>query len=131
MRASISFLGALCAVALSPFGAFAREPASNCGVPSDINDGWAMSVPEKQGLNPTLLCAMDEGISGRQLANVDDIVIIRHGVLVYERYDPQSPLHADATTRHRGYSMTKSVVSLLVGVACSATIRMRTGRQSG
>ena len=117
MRASINFLFALCALALGPFGAFARETASDCGAPSDINDGWAISVPEKQALNSTLLCAMDEGISARKLANVDDIVVIRHGVLVYERYDPQSPLHADATTRHRGYSMTKSVVSLLVGIA--------------
>jgi CubicO group peptidase (beta-lactamase class C family) len=117
MRASISFMLALCALALSPLGAFAREPASDCGVPSDINDGWAISVPEKQALNSTLLCAMDEGISGRKLANVDDVVVIRHGFLVYERYDPQSPMHADATARHRGYSMTKSVVSLLVGIA--------------
>jgi CubicO group peptidase (beta-lactamase class C family) len=77
-----------------------------------------MSSPEKQGLNAALLCAMDDGISRGKLANVDDIVVIRHGVLVYERYyaDPQRPLHADATTRHRGNSMTKSVVSLLVGI---------------
>jgi CubicO group peptidase (beta-lactamase class C family) len=117
MRASVNCLLALRVLALSSLGAFAHEPTSDCGAPSDINDGWAISAPEKQALNSTLLCAMDEGISGRKLANVDDIVVIRHGVLVYERYDPQSPLHVDATTRHRGYSMTKSVVSLLVGIA--------------
>ena len=78
-----------------------------------------MTAPDKQGLNAALLCTMDEGVSGGKLANVDDIVVIRHGVLVYERYfaDPQRPLHADATTRHRGNSMTRSVVSLLVGIA--------------
>jgi CubicO group peptidase (beta-lactamase class C family) len=72
-----------------------------------------MTSPDKQGVNPTLLCAMDDGISNGKLANVDDIVIIRHGVLVYERYYSRF----DATTRHNGYSMTKSVVSLLVGIA--------------
>ncbi|MDH6263737.1 serine hydrolase [Bradyrhizobium sp. BR13661] len=106
---------AFCAVALGPVGA---EPASACGIPQDIHDGWVMTVPEKQGLNTALLCAMDEGISGGKLANVDDIVVIRHGVLVFERYyDYPHQMNYDATTRHNGYSMTKSVVSLLVGVA--------------
>jgi CubicO group peptidase (beta-lactamase class C family) len=121
MRVWTGFVAALCAFALSPAGvqtAFGTEPASGCGIPQDIHDGWAMTSPDEQGMNVSLLCAMENGISGGTLANVDDIVVIRHGVLVYERYfpDPQRPLHADATTRHRGHSMTKSVVSLLVGI---------------
>ncbi len=28
---------------------------------------------------------MDDGITGGKLANVDAIVVVRHGVLVYER----------------------------------------------
>jgi len=120
MRAWISVIAALCAFALSPTGAriaFGTEPASDCGIPTDIHDGWAMTSPEKQGVNPILLCTMDDGITGGKLANVDDIVVVRHGTLVYERYYPQPQLHTDATTRHRGNSMTKSVVSLLVGIA--------------
>ncbi|WP_063994534.1 serine hydrolase domain-containing protein [Bradyrhizobium sp.] len=121
MRTWVSVVAAVCAVALGPIGAhiaFGAEPASGCGIPQDVHDGWAMTSPEKQGLNAALLCAMDEGVSAGKLANVDDIVVIRHGALVYERYfaDAQRP-HADATTRHRGNSMTKSVVSLLVGIA--------------
>lgn len=122
MRAWISFTVALCAFALGPIAAqiaFATEPASDCGIPSDIHDGWAITSPERQGVNSTLLCTMDDGITGGKLANVDAIVVVRHGVLVYERYfaDPQQQLHVDATTRHRGYSMTKGIVSLLVGIA--------------
>jgi CubicO group peptidase (beta-lactamase class C family) len=121
MRAWISFIAALWAFALSPVGphiAFGAEPASDCGIPSDIHDGWASTSPEKQGVNARLLCTMDDGITGGKLANVDDIVVVRHGVLVYERYfDYPHQLNYDATTRHNGYSMTKSVVSLLVGVA--------------
>ncbi|WP_187437275.1 serine hydrolase domain-containing protein [Bradyrhizobium rifense] len=121
MRTWVAVVAAVCAFASSPIGAriaFGAEPASGCGIPQEIHDGWAMSSPEKQGLNAALLCAMDEGISGGKLANVDDIVVIRHGVLVYERYfDYPHQLNYDATTRHNGYSMTKSVVSLLVGIA--------------
>lgn len=121
MRTWIAVVAAVCVVASSPIGAqaaFGAEPASGCGIPQDIHDGWAMSSPDKQGLNAALLCAMDEGIRGGKLANVDDIVVIRHGVLVYERYyDYPYQLNYDATTRHNGHSMAKSVVSLLVGIA--------------
>ena len=48
----------------------------------------------------------------------NSIVVVRHGALVYERYfSHPSELRYDATTSHVGYSMTKSVVSLLVGIA--------------
>ena len=115
MRTWIGVVATLCAFTSSPVGA---EQASGCGIPQDINDGWTMTSPDRQGLNTTLLCAMDQGISGGKLANVDDIVVIRHGVLVYERYyDYPHQMNYDSTTRHNGYSMTKSVVSLLVGIA--------------
>jgi CubicO group peptidase (beta-lactamase class C family) len=122
MRAKTSFIAALCAFALSPIGAqiaFGAEPASGCGIPSDIHDGWAMTAPEKQGLNAALLCTMDDGISSGKLANVDSVVVVRHGVLVYEHYYayPGQTIRFDATTRHRGNSMARSVVSLLVGIA--------------
>jgi CubicO group peptidase (beta-lactamase class C family) len=115
MRSWTCVVAALCAFASGPVSA---EPASGCGIPQDIHDGWTIISPDKQGLNATLLCAMDQGISGGKLANVDDIVVVRHGVLVYERYyDYPHQMKCDATTRHNGYSMTKSVVSLLVGIA--------------
>lgn len=120
MRTWASVVAAACAFAS---GAIAAQPAPGCGRPQDIHDGWAMSAPDKQGLNAALLCAMDEGIRGGRLANVDDIVVIRHGVLVYERYyDYPHQLTYDATTRHNGYSMTKSVVSLLVGIAIDRSL---------
>jgi len=123
LRAWGSVVAALCVFTLSPIGVHIAAgaeaaAASSCGLPADIHDGWAMSSPDAQGMNATLLCAMDSGISGGMLANVDDIVIVRHGVLVYERYySYPHQIHFDATTRHNGYSMTKSVVSLLVGIA--------------
>ncbi|MCK1737135.1 serine hydrolase [Bradyrhizobium sp. 138] len=116
MRTWGSVVAALCVFTLSPLGAqfvFGAEAPSDCGIPADVHDGWTMTSPEKQGVNATLLCAMGDGISGGKLANVDGVVIVRHGVLVYERHYSRF----DAATRHNGYSMTKSVVSLLVGIA--------------
>jgi len=120
MQARIRLIASLCVLTLSFIKvqtAFATEAASKCGLPSDAHDGWAISSPEEQALNSALLCTMGDGISEGKLANVDDVVVVRHGVLVYERYYPQKQLPTDATTLHRGYSMTKSVVSLLVGIA--------------
>lgn len=119
MRPWSFFIVAFSGFTLSLTGAhIAFGAASDCGIPSDIHDGWTITSPEKQGLNSTLLCTMADGITGGTLANVDSIVVVRHGALVYERYFnyPQLP-DTDATMRHRGYSMTKSVVSLLVGIA--------------
>lgn len=119
MRARSFFVVALSAFILGlPEARIAFGAASNCGVPSDIHDGWAISSPEEQGLDSTRLCPIRDGIMSGKLPNVDDIVVVRHGVLVYESYyDYPHQIEYDATTRHRGYSMTKSVVSLLVGIA--------------
>jgi len=98
--------------------AIGGEPNPDCGRPSDIHDGWRISSPEQQGLDAGLLCAMGKGVIDGKLSNVDSIVVVRHGVVVYERYfdHPNHPSF-DATIKHVGNSMTKSVVSLLVGIA--------------
>jgi len=62
--------------------------------------------------------SMGKGVLDGKLANVDSIVIVRHGVLVYEHYfDYLDPVTFDAAHKHVSNSMTKSVVSLLVGIA--------------
>lgn len=108
-------------VALGTFAAktaFARDSEPGCGSPSDIHDGWVIGSPEQQGFDPALLCAMGKGVMDGKLANVDSIVVVRHGVLVYEHYFgyPNQQSFA-ANIKHTGNSMTKSIVSLLVGIA--------------
>jgi hypothetical protein len=98
--------------------AFAAEPSPDCGNPSDIHDQWVIGSPEQQGFDPAVLCAMGKGVLDGKLANVDSIVIVRHGVLVYEHYfDYLDPVTFDAAHKHDGHSMNKGVVSLLVGIA--------------
>jgi CubicO group peptidase (beta-lactamase class C family) len=97
--------------------ASAAESAPGCGSPPDLHDGWTIGPPEQQGLDPARLCAMGDGIAQGRLANVDSIVVVRHGVLVYERYFADRDRTFDVTTRHIGYSLTKSVTSLVLGIA--------------
>src|SRR3981081_2545493 len=113
----VRLLGALAALYSTAERAFADEPGPDCGSPSDIHDGWDIGSPEQQGFDPALLCAMGKGVMDGKLANVDSIVVVRHGVLVYERYFVYpNQTYFDATFRHTGNSMAKSVVSLLVGI---------------
>ena len=121
MLTGCTIIAALCALTLSSFAAetaLGTAPELDCGSPSDIHDGWVIGSAEQQGLDPALLCAMGKGVADGKLPNVDSIVVVRHGVLVYERYFAYPHQRAfDATTKHVGNSMTKSVVSLLVGIA--------------
>ena len=98
--------------------AFAAESSPDCGNPSEIHDQWVIGSPEQQGFDPAVLCTMGKGVLDGKLANVDSIVIVRHGVLVYEHYfDYLDPVTFDAAHKHDGHSMAKGVVSLLVGIA--------------
>src|SRR5215204_1300383 len=89
MLTGCTIIAALCALTLSSFAAetaFGTAPKLDCGSPSDIHDGWVIGSSEQQGLDPALLCAMGKGVADGKLPNVDSIVVVRHGVLVYERY---------------------------------------------
>ena len=115
---SIAVLNALVLLLFAAALALGGEVGPGCGSPSDLHDGWVVGSAVQQGVNPALLCAMEKGVMDGKLANVNSIVVVRHGVLVYERYfDYPNHLSFDATIKHVSYSMTKSVVSLLVGIA--------------
>ncbi|UFZ03272.1 beta-lactamase family protein [Bradyrhizobium ontarionense] len=95
-----------------------HAPGWGCGGPPDLQDGWTVTAPEAQSVTPTVLCEMGDGVAAGHLPEVDSILVVRHGVLVYERYfNRPHTLSYDAATRHVGNSMTKSVVSLLLGIA--------------
>jgi CubicO group peptidase (beta-lactamase class C family) len=96
-----------------------------CGSPSSIDDGWVVGSPVSVGMDGVRLC----GIAARlQLRNseVHSVVVARHGKLVFEQYfagidqpwgQPEGPVEFTATTRHDMRSASKSVTSLLVGIA--------------
>jgi CubicO group peptidase (beta-lactamase class C family) len=98
----------------------------DCPAPAKLDDGWATSEPQEQGLDPRLICAIGARLSAWKDANVHAIVIARHGVLVYEKYfagEDQNwgkrlgRIDYDANMVHDLRSVTKSVTSLMVGIA--------------
>ena len=128
----LSILGASLGLALTvlPTSAQADSMApgpqnSACGSPSEIGDGWSIATPESVGVDGSRLC----GIAGRLVAtnaDVHAVIVVRHGKLVFEQYFPgydepwgmdDGRHEFDATTKHDMRSVSKSVISLLVGIA--------------
>lgn len=118
----------IAAVALTCVQAHAQSatltPAA-CGTPIELNDGWALATPEAEGLDGARLCGIAARLKATN-ANVHGVVIVRRGKLVFEQYFPgydrpwgvpEGQFDFDATTKHDMRSVSKSVTSLLVGIA--------------
>lgn len=75
-------------------------------------EAWRVAAAEEQGLDAALLQQMLATIDEQRL-NIDSVVVVRNGYIVTEKY--YTPYKQD--TIHELYSVTKSVVSALVGIA--------------
>lgn len=96
-----------------------------CGAPSSIDDGWEIASPGSVGMDGAQLCTIAARLE-QQATAVHSVVVIRHGKLVFEQYFPgydqpwgqtDGQYEFTATTKHDMRSVTKSVTSLLVGIA--------------
>lgn len=96
-----------------------------CGSPAALDDGWMIASPESVGLDGARLCGIAARLKEIE-ADVHSVVIVRRGRLVFEQYfagydEPWGQgggrHEFDATTKHDLRSASKSVVSLLVGIA--------------
>ena len=75
------------ALALLAFAApLQAQDAKNCGMPTDIGDGWTLASPADVGMDTERLCGLDKLIAQWPDANIHAVVIVRHGKLVMERY---------------------------------------------
>jgi CubicO group peptidase (beta-lactamase class C family) len=90
--------------------ALAQEPGAQ--EPYWPTDGWRTSTPEEQGMDSNQLADMLVKIEEQEI-NIDSVVVIRNGYLVAEAY--VGPWEADDL--HILYSVTKSVVATLTGIA--------------
>jgi CubicO group peptidase (beta-lactamase class C family) len=113
------------AVVLAPLIALAAM-AADCPQPTDLGDGWTVTAPEQEGLDPALICGIGPRLEALKEAQAHGIVIARHGRLIYEHYfagkDQRlgmslGDVSFDAGTKHDIRSISKSVTSLLVGMA--------------
>jgi len=96
-----------------------------CGSPASLNDGWPTATPESVSLDGSRLCGIAARLAATN-ANVHAVLIARHGKLVFEQYfaghdelwgTDRGPHEFDAATKHDMRSVSKSVTSLLVGIA--------------
>lgn len=114
-------------LALALFGAPALAvDVAKCGTPAALDDGWTIARPEESGFDPTRLCELDDFLAQWPARNIHAVVVVRHGKLVMERYfkgaderwgRPLGIVEYGPEVKHDLRSISKSVVSLLVGIA--------------
>lgn len=110
---SAALAGALL-VALAACGG--DSPTGPLGGLSEGRAGrWVTATPESRGLDPAALGALEHQIDAGAFGQVSSLLVLRRGDLVYERYwGGWTP-----NDQHRAYSVTKSITSLVMGIARS------------
>lgn len=108
-----------------PVPAWANETMS-CGSPLAAPGEWQTTTPEAAGFDSALLCSLGDKLDTSPALNVHAVVVIRSGKLVYEIYRTGEDQRWGTSlglashtpqTLHDVRSVSKSVVSLLMGIA--------------
>ena len=122
--------GTVVASVLAPVAA--QQPASPPRptyayvTPPAVNDGWKTGSLERAGIDRKRLEAMTNSIRAHPELNIHAVLIERDGQLVYEEYfsgkderwgEPLGVVGFTREIKHDLRSVTKSVVSALVGIA--------------
>jgi CubicO group peptidase (beta-lactamase class C family) len=101
-----------------------RQPdnAVTASSPAPITDEWAIGSPADAGLNTNLIQKLLTEIRSGIYKNIHSILIIKSGKLVVEEYFPGREEDGqyreyNRNTLHAIHSATKSVNSILVGIA--------------
>jgi CubicO group peptidase (beta-lactamase class C family) len=121
-----SLLGGAALAPLSALPVYA-DPPNGCGIPVARDDGWPVaSVNEDKFIDRGALCRMADRLAASSTANVHAVLVARGGKLVFERYfrgsdeiqgRPVRNVTFDADTLHDMKSVSKSVASLVLGIA--------------
>jgi CubicO group peptidase (beta-lactamase class C family) len=91
-----------------------------------LYDGWLVATPESVGFESCQLCAIGNAVRNGRLRNLHGVVVVRRGRLVFEQYftgrdehwgSPVGDMTFGPETLHDLRSVTKSIVSLLYGIA--------------
>ena len=106
MAFGVVLIAALLAVACS--GAQPGRASGNAYWPSTE---WRSSTPEKQGMNSKILNSIDEYVK-KDFPSTSSVLLVRNGYVVFEKY-----YQATKGELREMYSMTKSVISALTGIA--------------
>ena len=125
-RQFVSLLGGAALAPLTALPVYA-DPPDGCGVPVARDDGWPVaSVNEDKLIDHGALCRMADRLAASSTANVHAVLVASGGKLVFERYfrgsdeiqgRPVRNVTFDADTLHDMKSVSKSVASLVLGIA--------------
>jgi CubicO group peptidase (beta-lactamase class C family) len=85
--------------------------------PQPRDDGWSVASAADVGLTADALAAIDDAIARGDYKKITSVLVARHGKLAYESY-----FEGDATTLRNTRSATKTITSMLVGIAIDAKI---------
>ncbi|MGC9582076.1 UNVERIFIED_CONTAM: hypothetical protein PVV41_26100, partial [Salmonella enterica subsp. enterica serovar Typhimurium] len=107
--------------------ALCSAQAAPCDAPAPLNDGWQIEAePAAAGFDARKLCAVLNKVADADI-NVHSLLVVRHGRLVAEVYRAgkdervkdlfRTTRTFDASTLHDMRSISKSVTSLLWGIA--------------
>ena len=123
-----SIFAALAATISARSQAVPQSPPPSSAPPA-LSDGWMTGTPEQVGINRHHLEQMTEAIRSHPDYNIHAVLIERDGRLVYEEYFSGTDerwgqrlgrVTFTRDTLHDLRSVTKSVVSALVGIANSS-----------
>jgi len=87
-------------------------PQENPFHPADKHDGWPTADAASASLDVTRLQALEVAVASGELKKIGSVLIARRGKLVYEAY-----FDGDATTPRDVRSASKTITSMLVGIA--------------
>ncbi len=82
-------------------------------IPNKIADGWKVSSLEDEGVNSKKIGELIENILKEKIDNIDSLLMVRNGKLILEEYF----YGYGRDVKHEMRSATKSIVSILVGIA--------------
>lgn len=125
-RRWIPVLVAVCLVCAAPARDGQAGESVECGAPTDIGDGWQLGTQAAVGLDAARLCALVDKLAGSPKDNVHGVVVARDGRLVFEHYlsgpdqrwgEVLGTIAHGPDLKHDVRSVSKSVTSLLVGIA--------------
>src|ERR1017187_2275680 len=91
-------------------------------VPVKMDDGWETAALSSENLDADLIKDLFERINDNTYKNIHSVLLVKNGKLVVEAYfpgqDSEGQFHAfQRDTLHEMHSATKSVNSILIGIA--------------
>jgi CubicO group peptidase (beta-lactamase class C family) len=94
----------------------------NYTIPQKTNDGWETASLDAENIDRVLIGKLAERIQDQSYKNIHSLLLVKNGKLVLEEYFPGPDSngefrHYDRNRIHEMASVTKSVSSILVGIA--------------